>query len=38
VKAWLKENNFIIEEMYGNYKQEPISEKTNRAIIYAKKV
>jgi SAM-dependent methyltransferase len=34
---WLKECNFEIKETYGNYMKEPISEKTNKAIIYAKK-
>jgi SAM-dependent methyltransferase len=38
VKEWLKENNFSIEKEYGNYNKEPISEKTNRAIIYARKI
>lgn len=38
VKRWLDENNFEIEFEYGNYKEEPISGTTDRAIIYAKKV
>jgi len=37
VEKWLKENNFTVEQIYGNYNKEPISESTNRAIIYAKK-
>jgi SAM-dependent methyltransferase len=38
IKKWLKEYNFVIEQEYGNYVGDPISEKTNRAIIYAKKI
>jgi SAM-dependent methyltransferase len=38
IKKWLKENNFIIEQEYGNYDKAPISEKTHRAIIYARKI
>ena len=35
---WLEENKFKIEEIYGNYNKEPISEKTDKAIIYARKI
>jgi SAM-dependent methyltransferase len=38
IKQWLIENDFKIEQEYGNRKKEPISEKTHRAIIYAKKI
>jgi SAM-dependent methyltransferase len=38
VKKWLKENGFILEQAYGNYNKEPISEKTHRATIYARKI
>jgi hypothetical protein len=38
IKEWLSENNFNIEQIYGNYKMDPISENTNRGIIYAKKI
>jgi len=37
IKKWFQENNFEIEHEYGNRNREPISDKTNRAIIYAKK-
>ena len=38
IEKWLQENDFNIEQKYGNYNMEPISGKTNKAIIYAKKV
>ena len=38
IKEWLKENNFKIEQEYGNRNKEPISNKTHRAILYAKKI
>jgi SAM-dependent methyltransferase len=38
VKEWLKANNFEIEQEYGNRDKEPISSKTHRATIYAKKI
>lgn len=34
---WLHNNNFRIEQIFGNYDRDPISDKTERAIIYAKK-
>lgn len=37
IKEWVKENDFEIEQEYGNYNKEPISEKTHRATIYARK-
>jgi SAM-dependent methyltransferase len=37
IREWLKENNFEIEQEYGDRNKEPISKKTNRAIIYARK-
>ena len=36
-KKWLNENNFTIEQIYGNYNREPINEKSKRVIIYARK-
>ncbi|MCL2540219.1 MAG: hypothetical protein FWE53_02150 [Firmicutes bacterium] len=38
VTDWLGEVGFEIEKLYGNYSQDPVSENTNRAIIYAKKI
>ena len=37
IKEWLKESNFEIEQEYGNKNKEPVSEKTHRATIYARK-
>lgn len=36
VHSWLDEAGFTIEQEYGDYFKNPISEKTFRAIIYAK--
>jgi SAM-dependent methyltransferase len=38
IRTWLKENNFIIEQEYGNKNKDGISEKTHRATIYARKL
>jgi SAM-dependent methyltransferase len=38
VKECLKKNNFKIEYEYGNRNKEPISDKIDRAIIYARKI
>jgi SAM-dependent methyltransferase len=38
IREWLKANNFEIEQEYGNKNKEPISNKTHRATIYAKKI
>ena len=38
IHAWLSSYGFIIEEEYGDYNRNPISEKTHRAIIWAKKI
>jgi SAM-dependent methyltransferase len=38
VHDWLSENTFIVEEEYGSFTREPISENTHRAIIYARKI
>jgi len=38
VEKWLKENNFVIEEKYGNFKKEPITQNSDRVIIYARKM
>jgi SAM-dependent methyltransferase len=38
IKKWLKDNLFEIEQEYGNKNKEPISEKTNKATIYARKI
>jgi SAM-dependent methyltransferase len=37
LRWWLRNAGFVVEWEYGNYKREPISDKTNRAVIYAKK-
>jgi SAM-dependent methyltransferase len=38
IRKWLNENNFEIEQEYGNNNKDPISDKTHRATIYAKKI
>ncbi len=37
VHLWLDEAGFIIEQEYGDYEKNPISENTCRCIIYARK-
>lgn len=37
VHDWLNSYGFIIEDEWGDYHRNPISENTNRAIIWAKK-
>ena len=37
VHEWLEQYGFIIENEWGDYSGNPISENTNRAIIWAKK-
>lgn len=37
VREWLKRAGFVIENEWGDYSGNPISEKTNRAIIWARK-
>lgn len=37
VHEWLNSSGFIIEGEWGDYQRNPISETTNRAIIWAKK-
>ncbi|MDF2684903.1 MAG: Methyltransferase type 12, partial [Clostridia bacterium] len=37
VKDWLNKAGFIIEQEYGDYNKNPISETTSRAIVYARK-
>ena len=38
IHMWLMEAGFVIEQECGDYQGNPISEKTHRAIIWAKKV
>jgi len=38
VHEWLSFSGFIIEKEYGDYRGNPIGEKTGRAIIWARKV
>lgn len=38
VHDWLDSNGFVIEQEYGDYSKNSISETTYRAIIYARKV
>lgn len=38
VREWLEETGFKIIQEYGDYKGEPISETSNRAIIWAEKI
>lgn len=37
IHTWLKSANFVIEQEYGDYNRNPISENTSRAIIWARK-
>lgn len=38
VREWLKRSGFVIENEWGDYQGNPISENTSRAIIWAKKM
>lgn len=38
IHKWLEEVGFVIEQECGDYQGHPISEITNRAIVWAKKV
>lgn len=38
IHTWLSANGFIVQEEYGDYSRNPISENTNRAIIWARKI
>lgn len=37
IREWLSAAEFVIEEEYGDYNRSPISDRTDRAIIWAKK-
>ncbi|AKI97671.1 class I SAM-dependent methyltransferase [Kosmotoga pacifica] len=37
MEQWITDAGFVIEQRYGNYKGDPISETTYRAIYWAKK-
>lgn len=37
IHQWLEILGFVIEEEYGDYNRSPICERTNRAIILARK-
>lgn len=37
MERWIIDAGFVIEQRYGNYKGDPISETTHRAIYWAKK-
>ena len=38
IHQWLEDAGFTVEEEYGDYRRNPISETTNRAIIWARKM
>ncbi len=38
IHKWLVEAGFVIEQECGDYQGYPISEVTNRAVIWARKV
>lgn len=38
IHTWLSANGFIVQKEYGDYNRNPISENTNRAIIWARKI
>ena len=37
IHKWLEVSGFVVEEEYGDYNRNPISETTSRAIIWARK-
>lgn len=37
IHKWLSNAGFVVEQEYGDYNRNPISETTSRAIIYARK-
>ncbi len=37
IHKWLSNTGFVVEQEYGDYNRNPISEATSRAIIYARK-
>lgn len=37
VHTWLERAGFVVENEWGDYQGNPISESTRRAIIWAKK-
>lgn len=37
IHEWLDSAGFVVEEEYGDYKRNPVSEATNRLILWAKK-
>jgi SAM-dependent methyltransferase len=38
IYSWLSTAGYVIEQEYGDYNRNPISENTHRAIIWAKKI
>lgn len=38
IQEWLSDYGFVIEGQWGDYERNPISENTNRAIIWARKI
>ena len=38
IHKWLAESGFVIEQEYGDYKGNSISDTTHRAIIWARKI
>lgn len=38
IQKWLSDCNFVIEGAWGDYEKNPISETTNRAIIWARRL
>lgn len=38
IHGWLSANGFVLQEEYGGYSRNPISEGTSRAVIWAKKI
>lgn len=38
IQEWLSNYGFVIEGEWGDYERNPISENTNRAIIWARKI
>ncbi|WMJ23829.1 class I SAM-dependent methyltransferase [Paludicola sp. MB14-C6] len=38
IKNWLEKYGYCVENIYGDYNKNPISETTNRAIVWARKI
>ena len=37
IRGWLEAAGFALEAVYGDYEWNPVSERTNRLILWARK-